>query len=207
MKTQTSNALAYSLNMLSFLFLTKDAGNNIQAIYLFGSAVRGELQNKSDLDIFVECQKTDEETVQKTVDAAIVRFMASDDYAKWKQFHFMYPFTVQTGLLAEWDLKSSIASEGLLLYSRTTAISAGRRFVLFIIQYPPQKKNYVSLRRLLFGRDGEEYQDKGLVQELQGQKLSSHIFMLPTEEQSRMIGVLSKANIHFSMKEIQLLES
>ncbi len=45
----------------------------------------------------------------------------------------------------------------------------------------------MQIRRLIFGRDEPEYQEKGMVAALQGQKISSQV--------------------NFSMKEIILLES
>lgn len=207
LKTQTSNAIAYSLDMLSFLFLSKGIGKSIQVVHLFGSAARGELHAKSDIDLFIECPKEDEENIKKITDAAILKFMRSDDYKKWKLFYFTYPFAVQAGVLEEWDLKQSITSEGIVLYDLTSKIPTGKRQVLFVIQYPPIIKKYVALRRLLFGRDEEEYKSFGLVRDLGGEKLSPHVFMVPTAEQSRMIDILSKENINFRMKEVVLLRS
>ncbi|MEK6951121.1 MAG: hypothetical protein AABX13_05350 [Nanoarchaeota archaeon] len=61
------------------------------------------------------------------------------------------------------------------------------RQVLFALDYPREKKGYMQIRRLIFGRDEPEYQEKGMVAALQGQKISSQV--------------------NFSMKEIILLES
>ena len=62
------------------------------------------------------------------------------------------------------------------------------------------------MRRLLFGRDEDFYEGTGLIQTMQGKKLSSTVFIIPKEEQAKMMEVLSKNKINFSMKEVILLE-
>ena len=207
LKAQTCEALSYCFDLLSFIFQDKDAGSNINAIYLFGSAIRGILHQKSDIDLFIDCTKKDEMKVQKLVNVGISKFLASKDYAKWKLLHFMYPFSIQVGQLEEWELKLSVASEGLLLYSKKTIISMGERKVLFVIELPKEKAKYVRLRRELFGRDEEVYKKSGVVYAMNGEKISSNVFLVPREEQIKMMGVLANEKVNFTMKEISHLES
>jgi hypothetical protein len=207
LQTQTVKALSYCFDLLTFVFNDKDAGNKIKAIYLFGSAVRGELHKDSDIDLFVECALENEEKVKKLMNSGIVKFQSSNDFKKWRNFHFTFPFTVHQGRLAKWDLKLSIASEGLLLYSQSIILDGVRRMVLFTITYSKRKKEYIKARRLLFGRDEEQFEHKGLVHKLNGKKISTHVFMIPKEEQTRMISLLSQEKIDFFMKEVNLLES
>ena len=206
LKTQTANALSYCQNLLSFIFQHKEAADKIATIYLFGSAVRGELHKNSDIDLFITCKAKDEQRVKNLTESAILRFTFSLDYKKWKLLKCTYPFSIQYGNLEEWDLKLSIASEGLVLYSETS-LPQGERYVLFTLTYPPQKNKYIALRRLLFGRDEEQYIQGGTIHKLRGKKISSHAFLLPKEEQTTLIDLLSKHEITFSMKEIMLLES
>ncbi|MBI1970219.1 nucleotidyltransferase domain-containing protein [Candidatus Woesearchaeota archaeon] len=207
MKTQTSNTIAYAQNLLSFVFQNKKAGDNIKAVYLFGSAMRGELNKGSDIDLFAECNKNDELDVQRLLDSGIVKFTSSTDYQKWKLMHFTYPFSIQVGRLKEWDLQLSIASEGVLLYGKSILPELGSRSVIFSIHYPKKKRDYMRLRRLLFGRDEKEYSAAGEIRRLQGKKLCTHSFLVPKEEQGRCIDLLSKEKIDFFMKEVTLLES
>ena len=111
---------------------------------------------KSDLDLFIECDDTQKRTEQ-VVNSGIVKFLSSQDYQKWKLLKFVYPFSVQFGRLQEWDLKLSIASEGIQLYNLKSGSSDGERKVLFTMKYPKEKKKYIKIRRLLFGRDEEYY--------------------------------------------------
>ncbi len=206
LKTQTSNTLSYCQNLLSFIFQHKEAANKIDTIYFFGSAVRGELHKNSDIDLFLSCKQKDEQRIKNLAESAIIRFTSSLDYKKWKLLKFTYPFSLQYGNVQEWDLKLSIASEGIVLYSKTS-LPQGERYVLFTLTYPAKKTKYIALRRLLFGRDEEQYIQGGIIQKLGGKKISAHVFLLPKEEQTTLIDLLSKHEITFSMKEIMLLES
>ena len=205
MKTQTTNAIAYCCNLLSFVFQNPEAGKKIKAIYLFGSAVRGQLHAKSDIDLFVEAAKADEARVQQLVNSGIAKFTVSSDYRKWKLLRFAHHFSIQVVQLQEWDLQLSIESEGIMLYGKGTTTSNEHR-VLFSIVLPKKKNEYIKVRRLLFGRDEDFYQGTGLLQDMRGQKLSSTVFIVPKEEQTKMMEVLSKNKIDFSMKEVILLE-
>ncbi|MBI2145848.1 nucleotidyltransferase domain-containing protein [Candidatus Woesearchaeota archaeon] len=206
LKAQTVNALAYCFDLLSFIFQNPDAGRRIKSVYLFGSAVRGELEKSSDIDLFIECEKEDEKQVRSLVDSGILKFTVSQDYQKWKLFRFTYPFSVQIGQVAEWELKLSIASEGILLYNRAGILSAGERQVLFMINYSKKKKEYIKVRRLIFGRDESYYRGTGLLHKYKGQRISANVFIVPQEYQGQMIEVLSKEKVLFSMKEIVVLE-
>lgn len=205
LKAQTVNAISYCFDLLSFIFQNQEVGKRIKSIYLFGSAVRGELEKKSDIDIFVECEKEDEGRVQSLVDSGVIKFTASLDYQKWKLFHFTYDFSMQIGQLAEWELKLSIASEGILLYNLkgiSNAVNMGERKVLFILNYSKKKKEYIKIRRLIFGRDESYYRGTGLLHKYKGQRISANVFMVPKEFQTMMMDALSKEKVIFSMKEI-----
>ncbi|MEK6808409.1 MAG: nucleotidyltransferase domain-containing protein [Nanoarchaeota archaeon] len=206
MKSQTINSVSYCFDLLCFVFQNNDIGEKINTIYLFGSAVRGELTKESDIDLFFDCNKENEIKVKGLVDSGIIKFLSSRDYEKWKLLHFTYPFSIHIGKLDEWDLKLSIASEGFLLYSKRYVLNVGERCVLFKIQYPKKKKIYIKIRRLLFGRDEDDYKGKGIIQSMNGKKISSDVFIIPKGEQTKIIDLLTKEKVDFSMTEVVNLD-
>lgn len=168
--------------------------------------MRGELHKDSDIDLFFDCKKEEELTVKQITNAGILRFQNSKDFEKWKLFNFTPSFSVQIGAIKEWDLQLSIASEGFLLYSRKHILEVGERKVLFIVKYSKKKREYIKIRRLLFGRDEYYYKGKGIVNELQGKRICSHTFVVPKTAQTMIIDLLAKEKIDFSMTEIVELE-
>ena len=202
LKTQTINTIAYCYNLLSFAFQKSEISKKIHAVHLFGSAVRSELTKRSDIDLFVECAKEDEEAVQRGMESAIITFISSQDYEKWKFMKHVYPFSIQAGNLQEWDLKTSILSEGITLYTKRPYALTGKRSVLFVMTYPKEKKKYIKIRRMLFGRDEEYYKEKGIVYQKKGKKIGPNVFIIPKEEQMRIIDLLAEQKVSYAMKEI-----
>jgi len=200
---QTSQAIAYAQDAISFLFLDPIA-KDIEKIYLYGSAVRGQLQKGSDIDIFIDTNKN----IEKQAKTILNRFYLSQDYEKWKHYHFTYPFSFQAGKLLEWELKSSILAEGILLYSKqadfSETIPTTKRKDLFILELPKNKKRYLHFIRHIFGRKEKGYSDKGFLHKLEGQKLSSNIILIPKEQEAEIIHFLHKEKINYSFKEISV---
>jgi predicted nucleotidyltransferase len=201
---QTLNAIAYVENALSFIFLDSGINDFIKSVYLYGSAVRGELKKDSDIDIFIDCNAEREEFVQGTVKAALSRFYRSKDYDKWKLFKFEHRISAQSGELMAWQLKTSIMAEGILLYSKKSEILPVERKVLFSYVLPKKKKQYLRFTRILFGRKEKEYKDAGLLGELSGKKMSSNVIIVPKENQQKTMEFMNKEKINYSMKEICL---
>jgi len=190
-------------NALSFVFLDSNINALIKNIYLFGSASRGDLTKESDIDIFVDCDK--EDLVEKITKTAILKFYKSKDYDKWKQLDFSYPIAVQAGNLMKWHLKTSIQAEGILLFSKESKLISGERKVIFNFNLPKDKKKYLYLIRSLFGRKEKGYKEHGLLLDVNGEKLSSNLIIIPKENQQRIIEFLNKEKINYNMKEIIIL--
>ncbi|MBI4919224.1 nucleotidyltransferase domain-containing protein [archaeon] len=206
MKNETVTAIAYCYDLLTFAFQNKELAEKTNEIYLFGSSVRGELDKGSDIDVFFDCDEKDEEDINKMANSGVIKFEQSKDFEKWKLLKFKYPFSIQTGNLKTWELKTSIASEGILLYSKKKILEEGERKTIFTIKYPKKKKEYIKIKRLLFGRTEEEYAGKGLIQSIKGKKISSNVFIIPKEEQPKMKDRLVKEKIDFSMKDLIVLD-
>ena len=187
-------------NALSFVFLDADIKDSINSVYLFGSAVRNQLTKDSDIDILIDCKN--EKLIENLSKAAINRFYHSKDYEKWKLMKFTNSISVQTGSLEEWQLKSSILSEGLVLYSKQPTINKAERKVLFVFKLPKDKKKYLYLIRQLYGRKEKGYKDLGLLDKLNSEKISTNVIITPKENQQNLIEFLNNNKIDYSMKEI-----
>jgi len=198
-------SIAYIQNYLSFLFLDRKS-IYVNQIYLYGSVVRGTLTKDSDIDIFINCNSKYEKIIEIIAKSSISKFYKSKDYEKWKYLNYDYPISVKTGNFKEWELKKSILSEGILLYSKELSISLPERKVLFIFNLPKDKRKYLSFVRELFGRKEQGYKDSGFLGKLQGIKLSSNILFIPKENQQKLMNFLQKKNIDYSMKETYIFD-
>lgn len=203
---QLSMTVAYVYNALSFIFIESTLASRIRQVYLYGSAVREGLTAESDIDIFIDCAVQDEKIIEPGVKAALNRFYQSTDFKKWPYLQGTYPITIHAGELEHWELKKSIESEGILLYSKTVSGRGGKRSILFHFILPKNKKNYLSFIRTLFGRKEKGYKEHGLLKNLEGKKLSATVVLIPQENQQKIISFLNKERIDYSMKEIVVFD-
>lgn len=205
MNNQTLRAISYVQNALSFLFLERTIHSTITAIYLHGSAVRGELSKTSDIDLFIDCAPGKEKFIEGVTKAAFSRFFISKDYEKWKRFDFCYPLSVNAGQLQTWELKTSIMAEGFLLYAKKVAFTGGEKYALFTFVLPKDKKKYLQLIRSLYGRKERGYKEHGLLVNMQGIKVSTNVILVPHEHLQTLIPFFTKSKIEYSLKEICIL--
>ncbi len=201
---QISFAVSYAGNALSFLFLDPTLLSHIRAVYLYGSAARGELTKESDLDIFIDCIAEEEKEIEHKAKAAFSRFVASQDYDKWKRLHFTFPFSLHVGDFQSWELKNSILADGILLYSKSTSSLSGNRLLLFILELPKNKNKYLHFVRTFFGRKEKGYKEHGMLYELQGIKISSNVVLIPKEHLQNVTQFFIKQKISYSFKEVML---
>lgn len=198
LKLKVNQLVSYLMNALSFVMLDSEIFPLINSIYFFGSWVRKEGTKKSDVDLFIACNEKKVKVIEKRVQLGLRRFYSSKDFEKWKLLGINFPISVYVGNLEKWELKESIKSEGILLYSKQF-VRGGKRKVLVRINLPKKRKNYLRLIRLLYGR--KEYGKEGLVQELQGEKLSTNCFILPKENLTDLLKVLHKHKVSYSLTE------
>lgn len=201
MTNQLNRALAYSYDFLSFLFL-QGVTEKINSVYLFGSFVRGETDKESDIDIFINCKKTDEGLLSKSAAIAERNFRASNDFDKWKLMGFVNKLSINIGQLVEWGLKTSIDAEGIELFSRTVNPMGFEGVTLFSFEMPKKKKDYLRITRELFGRKEEGYKSEGLVQKRGGMKVASNAFLVQKAFQPEFINLLHHNKISFRISEL-----
>jgi len=198
LKFGINKIVSYVMNAISFIMLDENIFSFINSIYLFGSFVRGEATKKSDVDIFIDCAEEKGKIVEKHVQLALKKFYSSKDFEKWKLLGINFPINIHVGNLEKWELKKSIMAEGILLYSKQF-VKEGKRKVLVKIELPKKRKNYLKITRLLYGR--KEYGKKGIVEELNGKKLSNNYFILPKENLNKLLKILHKYKINYSFTE------
>lgn len=210
-------ALAYAQNALSFIFLDRIMVNKCSAIYLFGSAARGEMEKESDLDIFFDFEVLSADSVQNerlikekesAIQAAFSRFSKSNDFLKWKLLRFTPQFSVNVGKLEDWELKTSILADGILLYSKEliTSLKIIKRHFLIMYELPQKKTKYLSFIRTLFGRKEQGYHDAGLVGVCNGKRIASTALLIPKENAEQIFTYLQREKIEYSFKEVGIIE-
>jgi len=202
MSEQTRKSLSYASDFLTFLFLERSVEERIISIYLFGSSVRGELSEDGDIDLFINCSKDNEKIVLKAAETAEKRFRSSKDFDKWEKFGFTYPIAIKAGPLDEWELKESIESEGIVIFSKSLQPKGLERVVIFLLDLPKDKKAYLVLTRKLFGRKERGFKTEGIVSKKNGERLGPNSLIVSKSSQHEIIEILHKHKTSFRMLEL-----
>lgn len=192
--------IAYVYSYLSYLCREENVKSKIKKIYLFGSVARNDFDEESDIDIFIDVNSEDEVIVNKSSQKALGKFLNIES-EKWRQRSIEKKINLKVGVLKEWELKSSIEKEGIVLYASAYS-SGGRKFLLFSYGPIVSSKQRVKIGRLLFGRGEATFKSKGLVQLNGGKVVGPRVFLIPAELQNKVASVFSKEKINFQFEEV-----
>lgn len=191
-------ALGYAY--LSYLFREKDIQEKIKAMYLFGSVARGDFDKESDIDIFIDVEKTNEAFIKKAHQSALKKLYAIEG-KKWELKGIFNPFAIKIGNLDEWDLKESVIREGIILFSQSSGIKM-QKYLLFSFAPITEAKKRIRVIRQLFGRMEKEYQEQGLVQKYNGKILSPRVFIVPALALKEITQFLAEEKVQYEFEEI-----
>lgn len=194
--------LSYAHAFLSFLFRARGAsGGGIKSVYLFGSVARGDFDEDSDVDIFINTDRNHEKDAIRLSKIALKNFYRSGESGKFRLLGVTNQINVKCGDIKAWKLLDSIKSEGIILHSSSASPLLRKYFLVEIKPVKDAAKRNRIIRKLA-GRKEAERKEKGLVEEISGQVLDSRHYIIPAEKISLVTRVLSKENAFFQLKEV-----
>jgi len=196
--------IAYALSFTSFL-LDSEIGKKINKILLFGSVARGNFDEESDIDVFIDTK----ENIKESAEKALKMFNNSQAKKIWELKGIKKEISMQIGNLDEWSLKRSVISNGIFLYGKYNEIPKEAKYYLMIHMINLNKmKNSLQMRlwRKLYGykqKIGKKvYTGKGLVEELGGKKIGKATIIIPMEKEKEVTDILNKNKINYKVYEI-----
>ncbi|MCZ7405033.1 MAG: nucleotidyltransferase domain-containing protein, partial [Candidatus Methanoperedens sp.] len=180
--------VAYAMDFSSFL-LKSEIGADINKIILFGSVARGDFDNESDIDVFIDTEK--EKAVENAIKKQMKAFEKSEINEKWRLKGLKNPLSIKAGKLEKWDLYRSVISSGIILYGKFEEMPKGAKFyAMFVLDFSSMDRNKkIKLWRELYGykqRVGEKiFVSKGLLEELSGKKIERSVIAVPAENKNK----------------------
>ena len=193
--------IAYALGFTSFLL---ESGIYPRKVILFGSVVSGEFDKESDIDIFVDINKSEDKNVRNAL-----KVFESTFGEKWKLKGIPNTISLKIGDLDNWPgLKRSMQSYGMLLYGKYAEFPEKMKsYLMFSLSFagvPRIKK--VRLWRNLYGyrqKVGKKrYEKKGLIETFGGKKIEKGVIIVPSEKSQEIRNFLKRNRIEFTVNEI-----
>lgn len=155
---------------------------SIDRIILFGSIARGDFNDESDIDLFID---TKDKKLEKQVEKL------GDDYSKtskarsWQLKGIQNTFSCIVGGLdrEEWkDLKRGMVNNGLILYDKYKATAEKiHQYTLFSFENIKPESVRVMANRVLFGFRVKGKKYPGLAEQYGLVKLGKGVLLVPIE--------------------------
>lgn len=195
--------ISYAMDFCSLL-LRSIVSDRINGIILFGSVVRGDFDEESDVDIFVDSKYK----IEKEVNKVLKSFEVSDVNEKWQLKGVRNPLSVKVGDLDKWKLRRSVISDGIVLYGKYKDVPKNVKYYLLLsLDFKGLNRNKkISVWRKLYGyrqkMGSRSYVSKGLIGKVSGKKIDKGVIVVPSENKDEVIGFLKKNKIKHRINEI-----
>jgi predicted nucleotidyltransferase len=201
---------SYAYDFISQLLDNKKLFSAIKRIILFGSIARDDFREESDIDIFIEVGANVTKDVKEVVKKELNKFEERAQRS-WNLRGIDSPIKPIVGNLKEkrWkNLKEEIMSYGKLAYARLQKAPEKMKPKL-IITYDISKldqKDKMSFLRKLYGyttrTEEKEYSQKGIIDEIESEKLGTNTLIINTEDLELIKPVLRKNRVKYRLKQI-----
>ncbi len=209
------NLFPYIYDFLSLILEDNKMKNKIKRIILFGSVSRGEADEESDIDIFIDLwSKHSVVDVEAYLRDAEKRFYIISE-KKWSLLGIKHPIKCIVGMLDDenWkNLRSEIISSGHILLGKFEEKEDGwahYAMINYSLSAVKQAKK-VKLLRKLFGytakKGRKKYVQRGIVEEAGGTKLSSNVLLVPVEKSRDVVKLLNSFGARVQIREARVKE-
>lgn len=207
------NYFPYIYDFLSLFLEESEIAGKIKRIVLFGSVARGEADEESDIDIFIDVwSKNSVADVKQYMAEAEKRFYVISE-KKWSLLGIKLPIKCIVGMLddEQWkSLRSEIISGGYTLLGKFEEKGWGwTHYVLINYSLSALKQaKKMKLLRKLFGYSVEKgkkkYVQTGIIEEVGGAKLSSNVLLIPVEKSRDIVKLLNSSGVTAEIREARI---
>jgi len=182
--------ISYIYDFLSLVFEKEELKKAVKEIILFGSVAKGVFDKKSDIDLFFNMDKAQEEKSEKLIREALKSFQIKAEKT-WHLKNIDYPINLIVGDLNDetWDnLRDEIASGGIILYGNYKKIpdKLNQKYLFYYSLNNLQRKSKMRFIRKMFGytirTKNKKYQQKGITDEINGLKLASNVILADSKD-------------------------
>ena len=181
---ERNEIIAYAMDFASYLI---SKVNGINRIILHGSVARGDFDEESDIDLFIDIF---DKKIEKKIKAAEEVYYKTNSYKEWKLKGISNELSLIIGKLDsnEWkDLKRAIMNTGIILYGKYTAENKdAKHYVLFSFENIKPESKRVAFFRKLFGFKIRKKTYQGMADKLNARKIGKGAIVVPIENANQL---------------------
>jgi len=184
----------------------------IEAVILFGSAVKGEMHKKSDIDIFLMFNSPNNPEIgEEGKEAQKIAIKIGNKYNLKNPFSFVF---FNKGESIDSDFLWEVVKEGITLYCKPELILGKKKFLkpAALISYTYGKipqKDKMFVKRQLYGykvkkkHKNKEYISKreGIIKEY-GKKMGRATFIIEAKKTDEILKLLDEKGVKYSLTKI-----
>lgn len=195
----------YASYFAAFLLNNLDEKNleNIERIVLYGSVARGEADEESDVDIFIEVRREGKK-FSNEINKFVEMFYRSREATLFKLKGIENKINVKIGKLKDWkELYGSIASDGIVLYGPYEAkkMPSGAKHYVIIYWDKIGKNRGAFLNRIYgFSVKGKRYE--GFLEKFEGRRLGKSCIILPASHKKEVVVLLKDYKVNAKIFEV-----
>src|SRR3989344_3785390 len=161
---QKNELIAYAMDCASYLISKIE---DINKIILHGSISRGDFDEDSDIDLFID---TNNKNAKNKIEKILENYYKTNKFKEWELKSIKNPFSLLVGKLdsEEWkSLKRAIMNIGIILYGKYKSNAEKiNQYALFSFENIKPDKKRISIFRKLFGFKMKNKKYAGLVEKI-----------------------------------------
>lgn len=191
-----SELIAYAMDFAAYLLSRVDG---IDRIILHGSIARGDFDDESDIDLFIDSS----DNIEVKSRRALEDYYKSQRYGEWKLKGIENPISFIVGGLdsREWrELKRAIMNTGYVLYGKYKAeADKVNHYTLFSFENIKPDKKRVAIFRKLFGFRIGKKKFLGMVNKFNGIRIGKGSVLMPIEHFGELRRYLQDKKVGFRL--------
>ena len=172
--------IAYAIDFVSYL-ISKEP--EINRVILYGSAARGDFDEESDVDLFVDVLENSKK--EKRINEITDKYYKTKKFREWELKGIKNTISLIIGDLdsKKWkDLKRSIMNIGIVLYGKYKGEAEKiKHYTLFSFENIKPDRKRVAVFRKLFGFKLKNKTYPGMIEKYKGIQVGKGAVLIPIE--------------------------
>ncbi len=200
---QKSELFSYAMDFASYLVAHIKEGL-IDRIILHGSVARGDFDEESDIDLFIDSDKKISDKIEKIKQ----NYIETQKFKEWQLKGIEKEFSIIIGRLDsnEWKgLKRAVMNTGIILYGKYKAEADNiKQCVLFSFENIRPDKKRIAVFRKLYGFNIGNKRYDGLVDKIGAIKVGKGGLLVPVERVNELKQYFQEKKITVKLYDVWL---